>query len=405
MSGARMSGRKRFSTRDLMMIAGGVILALALVFVRARWMGDAADPDAADEAPSEAAAAQANDVRVAHDVLAAAGIQTAVVTARPMIERIETTGVVEADEQRIQEVTPLIAGRVERVSVSLGDPVTAGTVLLTLSSPQIAELQGNLRSQEAALAEAQATLNRTRRLVELGSGAGKDLVAAEAAYQTAQAQVAQMRESLEALGATGSQGATGTVIVRSPMTGRVLARTVNPAAWIEAGKSVMTIADLRSVWVIANVPEARLGAIRRGLRADLRVPSEAAALVGRITYIDPQLDQDTRSARVRVEVANASEMLRIGMFVDVTIEGVASADRKELAVPAEAVQRVGERSIVFVPTDDPERFSVRDVDVGDEVQNTRIIRQGLAADERVVTAGAFTLKSQLLKGQLAEDTD
>lgn len=404
--------RSRFSSRDGLMLGGGMLLALLALYLWTAWARGGDTSSEAPEAPPAASReASSNHLTVPHDVITAAAIESVPVGIGPASERLQTTGVVEPDQQQIQEVTPLIAGRVERVSVTLGDFVQAGSILLSVSSPQIAELQGTLTSAHAKLVEAEATFNRTTRLVELGAGAGKDLVAAEAEVRAARAQVTQVQQSLRALGATASESdrpdtATAVVAIRAPMSGQVIARTVNAGAWIEAGKSVLTIANLNTVWVIASVPEARLGAIRLDAPVEIRAPTLGASpLHGRVNYIDPQLDQESRTAKVRVELPNKDRVLKVGMFVDVRVEGAPTRGASELTVPSPAVQRIGERTVVFVPTSDPERFEVRDVELGDEVGDAQIVRSGLADGDRVVTKGGFTLKSQLLKGQFGEDED
>jgi len=397
--------RRSFS-RDALMIGGGALLALMAGVVWMMWSrGGGSQTEARLEAPSATREAAPNELRVSSDVLAAAGIEMVGVTARPMVERLQATGVVEPNQLKIQQVTPLVGGRVERVAVALGDHVQTGTLLLTISSPQIAEMRGNLRAAEAKLAEADATLTRTKRLVELGAGAGKDLVAAEAGYETAEAQVAQLRQSLEALGAESADAgpAVSTITIHAPMTGAVLERTVNPGAWIEAGKPLFTIADLGTVWVIVNVPEARLGVAHIGTRVEIRAPASNSPRTGRVSYIDPQLDQTTRTARVRVEVSNPGEQLKVGQFVEVTLQGAMDSRSTEMRVPSDAVQRIGERTVVFVAKGEPGVFEIRDVELGDQTQNLQVVLHGLAAGDRVVTKGAFTLKSQVLKGQFGED--
>lgn len=400
----------RFSSRDGLMLAGGMLLALFALYLWTAWgRGAETSGEAAREVPAASREAPSNELTVPLDVVTAGGIESVPVSTGPANERLQTTGVVEPDQQQIQDVTPIIAGRIERVSVTLGDFVQAGTTLLTVASPQIAELQGTLRSDQAKLVEAEATFNRTEQLVELGAGAGKDLVAAEAAFRAAQAQVSQVQESLRALGANTTNAdrpdtATAVVAIRAPMSGQVIARTVNAGAWIEAGKSLLTIANLNTVWVIANVPEARLNMIRLGAPVEIRAPTLGASpLGGRVNYVDPQLNPETRTAKVRVDVPNKGQALKVGMFVDVVVQGTPTAGASELTVPSAAVQRIGERTVVFVPTADPERFEVRDVQLGDEVGEAQVVRSGLTAGDRVVTQGGFTLKSQLLKGQFGEE--
>ena len=155
------------------------------------------------------------------------------------------------------------------------------------------------------------------------------------------------------------------------------------------------------------MPEAQVSRLRVGTAA--RVSSATVggdARSGRITYIDPQLNEETRTAKVRVELANAGERLKGGMFVEVEFQtGQAeAATGEELSVPEAAIQRIGNRTIVFVADEkEPGHFKVREVELGGESAGYRVVTGGLKAGERVVTKGGFTLKSQLQKGELGEE--
>lgn len=454
--------RRRKRDRNLVIV--GVVAVVALLVVLWIYWTRASHTESAQNEKAQATEPQAgtpSEVVLPTEALGAAGIEIAGVTQRPAVAWLSVTGSVEANQQQTQQVTPLVGGRVERVNVALGDRVHAGAVLATIASPQIAEMRGNLGAAEtklslakrnftrvqrsenrvavlqakAKLDEAEATLRRTRRLVELGVGAGKDLVAAEAAYKTAKAEydfqsnialsrevqqaqadvetatseVAQLRQGLSALGASAnegeSRGAISLIPVRAPVSGAVIERLVNAGAGIEPGKPLFTIANLSSVWVIANVPEARVGLLQIGAPAEVRSAAlGSVALAGRVNYIDPKLNEDTRTARVRIEVPNSGERLKVGMFVEVGFQaGTATVTGEELVVPSEAVQRIGDRTVVFIRKNEPGHFEVRDVQIGGEVEGYSRVAGGLKLGDRVVTKGSFQLKSQMMKGQFGED--
>jgi membrane fusion protein, heavy metal efflux system len=409
-------------------------------------------------------------VELKPEALQAAKLEYATVEERAATGLLRVTGSVEANQQQVQQATPLVAGRVERVYVVLGDRVRKGQPLAVIASPQIAQLHGKLHEAETKLAlaernlkrvqqsenraavltakakldEAEATLKRTQRLIDAGAGAGKDLVAAETAYRTAKAEydfqsnialnkemqearaevdtsrvdVAHIRDELKSLGAPVKaedhdddqhRNDTSLITLYAPVSGTVTERLVNAGAGIEAGKPLFTIANLSNVWVIANVPEAMVNQLRIGTAA--RVSTAAVggdARAGRVTYMDPQLNEETRTAKVRVELANPGERLKTGMFVEVEFQtpsgGTANAGATELVVPEAAVQRVEARNIIFV-VDEKEagRFAAREVELGGESNGYRRITGGLKVGERVVTQGSFTLKTQLLKGEMGDD--
>lgn len=400
------------------------------------------------------------EVRLSPHALAAAGIEIEGVTERPAVALLQSTGTIEINQQQSQQATPLVGGRIERVNVSLGDRVRTGAVLAVISSPQIAQMHGKLHEAEteqslaernlervlraenrvavlsakARVDEAEATLRRVRRLVELGAGAGKDLIAAETAQRTAKAEydfqsnislsrevqearaavetarvdVSHIRDEMRALGAPVPEGErhnhhkdTSLVAVRAPVSGTVTERLVNVGAGVESGKPLFTIGSLSTVWVIANVPEAQIAQIHVGTPVEIT----AAALgdtrsQGHVAYIDPQLNEDTRTARVRIEMPNPGERLKTGMFVQVGFQTGTSGEAHELVIKSEALQRIGERMVVFVPKEqEPGAFEVREVQVGAEAGGYTRVLAGLEVGQKVVTKGSFTLKTQMMKGE------
>lgn len=406
---------------------------------------------------------ESNEVKLSPEILASAGITTEAVTQRPAIGLLTVAGSVEVDPQQTQQVASLVNGRVEKVFVSIGDRVSAGQPVAILMSTEVAESYGKWREAvtklelakknldrvksaenrsainqaKARLDEADATLKRTKRLIELGAGAGKDLVSAETNYKTAKseydfqrniplnkeiqeaeaelknAQVDSLhqRQSLQALGVSVTSPDAdvknvASVPLRAPVSGIITARMVSGGAGVQAGTSLFTISNISTVWVIANVPENQMPQLRVGTPAEVRVAAFGDRIIGgRISYIDPQLNEETRTGRVRVEVANANESLKAGMFVEVGFQaGTGSATGEELVVPSTAVHKIGEKTIVFIPKDDEAgAFEVREIEIGSAIEGYHRVISGLKLGEKVVTKGSFTLKTQMQKGELGEE--
>jgi RND family efflux transporter MFP subunit len=402
------------------------------------------------------------EVRLSPEILASAGIETETVTQRPAVALVTVAGSVEANPQQTQQVTSLVSGRIEQVNVSIGDRVSAGQIVATLMSTEVAESYGKWREAvnrhelaqnnlsrvkkqenraaileaKAKLDEAEATLKRTRRLIELGAGAGKDLISADTNYKTAKAQydyqssiplnkeiqeaeaeltsaqvsALHLKQSLQALGVSvGSPNAevrnVASVPLRAPVSGIITERTVSGGAGVQAGTALFTISNISNVWVIANVPENQMPLLHLGTPAQIRVAALGEGTInGNISYIDPQLNEETRTGRVRIEVSNTNERLKSGMFVEVGFQGgTGAATGQELVVPSAAVQRLGERTIVYVPKEDePGAFEIREIEVGSMVEGYHRVLKGLQIGEKVVTKGSFTLKTQMQKGELGE---
>jgi len=456
--------------RNLVVIASVAMVAMVSVVALVMWWrsepsGSTVNVNAGTpETGRENGQTVSSEVKLSPEAVKSAGIEIEGVTQRPAVALLRVTGTVETNPQQTQQATMLVSGRVERVNVVLGDRVRAGSVLAVISSPEVAEMHGKLLEAEtrlrlaertlervqraenrvaviqakAKLDEAEATLRRTRRLIELGAGAGKDLVAAEAAYKTAKAEydfqsnislsrdvqqaqaeaetarvdLRHIRQSLVTLGAHLTEGERenprediSLVRVHSAVSGTITERQVNVGSGIQAGSPLFTIANISTVWVIANVPEAQLGNLRVGTPAEVRSTAVGGGpIAGRINYIDTRLNEETRTGRVRVELANPGERLKSGMFVEVGFQaGTGSASGEELVIPSTAVQRIGDRMVVFIPKEGDEgAFIVRDVELGGEVEGYHRVLNGLKLGDKVVTKGSFILKTQLMKGELGE---
>lgn len=345
-----------------------------------------------------------SEVKLSPEALEAAGVQIETVGRRAASASMRFTATVEANQQATQQVTPLVSGRVDRVSAALGDRVRAGSILAVISSPEVAEMHGKLLEARAKRALAASTLKRTRRLAELGATAGKDVAAAEAEMQTAEAEIRHLENSLRALGAVPETAGhnIAAAVLHAPISGVITERNVNPGAGVEPGKPLFTVANLSTVWVIANVPESQIGAITKGAAANVSASALGDRTIrGTVSYIDPNLHEETRSARVRVSVANPNGVLKVGMFCQVDITPNTSATTHQLMVPEAAIQRLGDKQVVFVDQGNG-TFAAREITVGERIDHHRLVLSGMAAGERVVTNGSFVLKSQLLESEFAE---
>lgn len=469
-SGEQTLRTSRPSRRNLAIIASVGILALFLIVMFIMWLRGGGEStnvkvNAGTSETKQEEKTAGSEVKLSPEARAAAGIEIEGVTQRPAVAQLRVTGTVETNPQQTQQATTLVAGRVERVNVVIGDRIRSGALLAVVSSPEVAEMHGKLREAEtrlqlaernltrvqraenrvavlqakARLDEAEATLNRTRKLIELGAGAGKDLVAAEAAYKTAKADydfqsnislsrevqqaqaevetarvdVGHIRQSLVTLGAHLTESERDTpqenislVSVRSAVSGTITERLVNAGAGIQAGTPLFTIANISTVWVIANVPEAQLANLHVGTPAEIRSAAiGGGSIAGQINYIDPRLNEETRTGRVRVELSNPGERLKSGMFVEVGLQATTgSATGEELVIPSSAVQRIGDRMVVFIPKEGEDgAFLVRDVELGAENEGYHRVLNGLKLGDKVVTKGSFILKTQLMKGELGEE--
>jgi len=400
----RTSGLNRISPKEKFMVKRGTFGLMFAVFALIAASACSEKVKESEIDPAGKTPATQSLVTLSPEAIKSAGIEVVPVEPRPASRVMRFTGTVEANEQATQQVTPLVSGRVDQVHITPGDRVAAGELLAIISSSEVAEMHGKLLEAQARQNLAASTLKRTRRLDALGATAGKDLAAAEAEAQTADLEVRHLQESLRAVGAVSESPAHSIAAVeaRSPIGGVVTERLVNPGSGVEPGKPLFTIANLSTVWVIANVPESQISMLQAGAVAEV----SAAALGdktarGTVSYIDPNLNEQTRSARVRVSLENPHELLKVGMFCEVAITLAESSTGAALMVDEAALQRLGDKLVVFVEKGEG-RFELREVNVGEKIDGHRLLLGGLSPGERIVVNGSFVLKSQLLKSQFAE---
>jgi RND family efflux transporter MFP subunit len=181
------------------------------------------------------------------------------------------------------------------------------------------------------------------------------------------------------------------VPVASPATGYVTARNAFPGQRVTPETELYAIADLRKVWIVADVFQVDAGAIRPGMPARVSVPSAGLALRGRVTFVQPQLDPATRTLKVRIETSNPGLVLKPDMYVDVDFDLGTGAAR--IVVPADAVLDSGARQVVFVDRGNG-YLEPRQVTVGARLGDRAVIQSGLATGERVVASGTFLIDSE-----------
>jgi RND family efflux transporter MFP subunit len=189
--------------------------------------------------------------------------------------------------------------------------------------------------------------------------------------------------------------------VRAPFGGRIIEQEAVAGDGVEPGASLFQIADLSTLWASVRVYEKDLADIRSGVAVLLRTqafPGEEFS--GRLVLIGAVVDEKTRTVEGRVEVPNPSERLKPGMYVEASI--ACGEKRRSLVIPESALQELESQSVVFLQAE-PGVFEVRLVETGERTGGRVEIVRGLAEGDRVVTAGSFLLKSEMLKATMGEE--
>ena len=333
------------------------------------------------------------------------GVVVAVATRQRFTEVMTATGKVEADADRIAHVSPRISGQIVSVQASLGEHVTAGQTLLTLKSLEMAEAANRFRLSKTKLALAEANMMRIRTLVEKKIVARKELLQAETDYKIAQTELQNDQERLSLYGASSSKVQSSSynkasLMVPAPISGTITEKHAIVGELSDPSKSLFTVVDLSSIWVVVDIYEKDLAKVRTGQRATVTVDAYPdVKLTGHVTYIADVLDAATRTLKVRVEVPNPGRMLKPEMFARVELAPSASAVMT-LAVPEDAIQEIDGKKVIFVADDRGEVFRPETVETGRFSGGQVEIISGLREGQRYAGKGSFILKSELKKGEL-----
>lgn len=359
-----------------------------------------------------------------------AGISTSVVGQQDQPHVLRLVGKVVYDEQRIREISARVNGRIDRLFVDFtGMKVKKGDHLVELYSPDLATAQEELRQAQTSLREGAPSL---------ASAASIRLEAA--------------RRKLELLGLSGSQieaianskKSSENLVLESPVSGVVITKYFNEGAYVPVGMPIYTVADLSRVWIVLEAYESDLVWLRFGqnVRFELEAyPGET--FESRIVFIDPTVNPETRTVKVRLNLPNPKGRLKPDMFVRATVSARLSSGGKaidpslagkwispmhpeivkdrpgkcdvcgmalvraeslgfvggesksqQLVIPTSAALITGERAVVYVEKE-PGLFEGRQVTLGPQNGDFYVVRSGLAAGDKVVTNGAFKIDSEL----------
>jgi len=353
--------------------------------------------------PAEVVATHAeekNAIHLTEDMVRDLRISTTAVAERSGAGEVMALGEVVADQARYAEVASPITAQIVRVLVDTNGSVAVGTPLAQLRSTDLGRARAERLSAEARRDLARQALDRKRTLASERIVAQREVQEAEAAFRTADAEVRAATASIQALGIVDDDGQGGGVpslfYLKSPIAGRVLERHVVLGQQAEPSTRLFTIADLSRVWIVAQLFERDAVNVRVGSTAHVSVAAlPGQEFDGRVAVVGRQVDPGSRTMPVRIELTNPAGALRPGMSASARLE-VAGQNRRILAVPAAALQRVGERWLAFVPTGQNE-YEMRPVGRGRDLGNDVEVISGLKAGETVVVEGAFLLKAEAEK--------
>ncbi len=374
-------------------------------------------------APDTAAAAvDPNILTLTPEMKRRANIQTTAVVRQALVQTITYSAVIQPSETKVGSVSPLVGGEITEMLADIGDTVRKGQPVARMNTTELGTYQQQLLAAQSQVQAAQSQVKlaqsrrnlvrqevaRERLLVQKGISSLQDaqqaegrLTLTEVDIANAQAQVRQALAAqnaaisqLKALGASATISSTLTLV--SPIKGVVVTRDIEPGKVVLKGDKLFTIADLREVWVVLQVPQAQASSLPNG--TPISFTNESApgqTFRGQITGRAQDFDPLTRNIGIRATVQSPTQALKPGLTV------LAQAQVRQasgLSIPTVALQQVAQKTVVFIQKGD--RYYLQKVSIGAQSPQNTLITQGLHEGEQVVTNGSFVLKGQALKATL-----
>jgi membrane fusion protein, heavy metal efflux system len=316
-------------------------------------------------------------------------------------------GTIDFNEDLLVQVFSQYPGKILRANFNIGDDVKVGDILFTIDSPDLLQSESTLLASAGVLELQKRVLARATMLLKAGGSAQKDVDQSTSDQQTAEGNFKAAKDSVRIFGKSDEEieqillarKVDSTLVVPSPISGRVVARNAAPGFLTQPGNAPApySVADLSTMWMLANVIETDAPAYKLGQDVEVRVPAYPDTIFkGRVTTLGSIIDPNSHRQLVRSQIDDPKHLLRSGMFASFVIR--VGDPVRSLAVPANGVVREGDGTMTVWVTNDSRRFTKRTVKVGLQQDGWTQILEGLQPAEIVVTDGAVFLSNKLLLG-------
>lgn len=368
----------------------------------------AARADAENSKPAEAAKDK-NTIELSDSQLAQVKVEP--IEEHEFPSEKEAVGSIDFNQDMAVQVFTPYQGRIVALFASVGDDVKKGQTLFTIDSPDLLTAESTLIAAAGVLELTTRSLARLTELYKTLAVSQRELEQAKSDQQTAEGNLRAARDSVRLFGKTEadidhivtSRSADPTLVVPSPITGRVTARNAAPGLFVQPGNppAPFVVADINTMWMLADVPEADSPAFRVGQEVQVRINAfPGRTFDGKITTIGASVDPNTRRVLVRSEIRDPQHELRSGMFAVFTI--TVGAPIRSPGIPADGVVREGDGTMTIWVTADRRRFTRRIVRIGDIHNGFRQIVEGVGVGELVATEGALFLSNTLATASVAD---
>jgi cobalt-zinc-cadmium efflux system membrane fusion protein len=316
-------------------------------------------------------------------------------------------GTIDFNENMLVQVFSQYPGKIIKAFFNIGDDVRNGDVLFTIDSPDLLQAESALLASAGVLELQKRNLARATNLLKSGGSAQKDVDQTTSDEQTAEGNYKAARNAVRIFGKTdqeidqvlGQRKVDSTLPVPSPISGRIVARSAAPGFLTQPGNAPApySVADLSTMWMVANVIETDAPAYKLGQEVEVRVPAYPDRVFkGHVTALGSTIDPNSHRQLVRSEIDDPGHLLRAGMYASFVIR--VAGPVRSIAVPANGIVREGDGTMTVWVTTDGRRFARRTVKVGLQQDGWDQVLEGLEGDETVVTEGAVFLSNKLLLG-------
>jgi membrane fusion protein, heavy metal efflux system len=400
-----LSGRYRVALIALILIGG------AALFWGRGFIGFA-DGQTERKGPSASAdqsgtSATSDDTSVDLSEKQASALKIGPVTSRDFTVFKTAVGTIDFNEDLLVQVFSQYPGKILKANFNIGDDVKAGDILFTIDSPDLLQAESTVLAAAGVLELQKRTLARATNLLKAGGSAQKDVDQSTSDEQTAEGNYKAARNSVRIFGKTDEEidqvvnmrKVDSTLLVPSPISGRIVARSAAPGFLTQPGNAPApySVADISTMWMIANVIETDAPAYKLGQDVEVRVPAYPDAVFkGHVTALGSMIDPNTHRQLVRSQIDDPQHLLRSGMFASFVIR--VGDPMRSLAVPVNGVVREGDGTMTVWITSDRRHFMKRTVKIGLQQDGWDQVLEGLEPGETVVTDGAVFLSNVLLLG-------
>ena len=338
----------------------------------------------------------------------AASLKIGPVSSREFAILKTAVGAIDFNENMLVQVFSQYQGKILKAFYNIGDEVKAGDVMFTIDSPDLLQAESALLAAAGVLELHKKALARALNLLKAGGSAQKDVDQATSDEQTAEGNFKAAKDAVRIFGKTEAEverilidrKLDSTLVVPSPISGRIVTRNAAPGFLTQPGAAPapFTVADLSTMWMLANVIETDAPAYRLAQQVEVRVPAYPNKVFkGHVTALGAMIDPNTHRQLVRSEIDDPEHLLRSGMFASFVIR--VGDPVRSLAVPAEGVVREGDGTMTVWSTRDSRHFTKRTVKTGLQQDGWTQILDGLSPQETVVTDGAVFLSNKLALGE------